>query len=326
MLTARAGQEASVEGLDAGADDYLAKPFRADELIARVRVVARAGSRTGRHRAPPDVPPPSTPHVPGGHGPTPPGRRRSGPDRAPVPGRPRTGPPTAPGRGGCRRRPPRSRCSGGGCAPWLAGSAPTPDQAYDLLLAACEAATNAIEHAQEPSEPFIDVTRRPGRRRSRISVRDYGQWRERVPVHGPGPRLHPDERVRRRHRDPGPAGTTVVISSALSGERPGRRPLDSRLRRAARCPCVPRPAPRVSPRATRVNGARSARAPPAGPRRRTPAGRPGGAQRAVHEGGHGRGLHRLLRDEPVRRGGHLGLQRRQLRGRARRPEHRPAPP
>jgi signal transduction histidine kinase len=36
MLSARAGEEAKVEGLDAGADDYLLKPFSARELIARV--------------------------------------------------------------------------------------------------------------------------------------------------------------------------------------------------------------------------------------------------------------------------------------------------
>jgi PAS domain S-box-containing protein len=37
LLSARAGEEAKVEGLQAGADDYLVKPFAASELLARVR-------------------------------------------------------------------------------------------------------------------------------------------------------------------------------------------------------------------------------------------------------------------------------------------------
>ncbi len=36
MLSARAGEEAAIEGLEAGADDYLIKPFSARELVARV--------------------------------------------------------------------------------------------------------------------------------------------------------------------------------------------------------------------------------------------------------------------------------------------------
>jgi DNA-binding response OmpR family regulator len=41
MLTARAGDTDKVAGLDAGADDYLAKPFGPPELLARVRAVLR---------------------------------------------------------------------------------------------------------------------------------------------------------------------------------------------------------------------------------------------------------------------------------------------
>jgi signal transduction histidine kinase len=44
LLSARAGEESRVEGLDAGADDYLVKPFTARELLARV------GAHVAMHR------------------------------------------------------------------------------------------------------------------------------------------------------------------------------------------------------------------------------------------------------------------------------------
>ena len=41
VLTARDGIDSRVKGLDLGADDYLAKPFHIDELLARIRVIER---------------------------------------------------------------------------------------------------------------------------------------------------------------------------------------------------------------------------------------------------------------------------------------------
>jgi PAS domain S-box-containing protein len=47
LLSARAGEEAKIEGLQAGADDYLVKPFAANELLARVQ---RQLELAGTHR------------------------------------------------------------------------------------------------------------------------------------------------------------------------------------------------------------------------------------------------------------------------------------
>jgi len=45
MLTGRAETHAKVEGLDAGVDDYVVKPFNADELLARIRMVLSRSQR-----------------------------------------------------------------------------------------------------------------------------------------------------------------------------------------------------------------------------------------------------------------------------------------
>ncbi|RBY89660.1 histidine kinase [Blastococcus sp. TF02A-30] len=210
MLTARAGQEASVEGLEAGADDYLAKPFRAAELLARVRAVLERG--TGRipaaaDPAPSPVPPPGPP-------PAPPVTT------APFPRAPHEQPTPDPGHDVARWRLP-SEVSSIPVArrrlrAVLDAAEVGPDQAYDLLLAACEAVSNAVEHAQDPTEPYVDVAVAVTDGRVRITVRDFGQWRERVPSMDRGRGSTLMSAFADVTATPSPEGTTVVISTLLA--------------------------------------------------------------------------------------------------------------
>ena len=52
MLTGRAGIHARVTGLEAGADDYLIKPFAPAELVARIRAILRRVPRAGMKEGP----------------------------------------------------------------------------------------------------------------------------------------------------------------------------------------------------------------------------------------------------------------------------------
>jgi signal transduction histidine kinase/ActR/RegA family two-component response regulator len=218
MLTARAGQDASVEGLEAGADDYLAKPFQAAELLARVRAVAdRARVAAGPAAA-------SPPAAGAAGGPASGDPAPVAASLAPVAVEPLTtagpiGP--QPRRDGVLWRLPSTPSS----VPQLRRrlralldeAGVDPDQAYDLLLAACEAATNAVEHAQDPIEPYVDVRATVTGELVEVSVRDYGQWRERMASLDRGRGSTLMTAVGEVTATPGPEGTTVVIRSPRAG-------------------------------------------------------------------------------------------------------------
>jgi two-component system response regulator CpxR len=52
MLTARGDDDDRILGLELGANDYIAKPFNPNELVARIRAVLRRARRTGESAAP----------------------------------------------------------------------------------------------------------------------------------------------------------------------------------------------------------------------------------------------------------------------------------
>jgi len=55
LLTARDALHQRVDGLDAGADDYLVKPFEVEELMARIRALLRRNQPPGEHLAHADL-------------------------------------------------------------------------------------------------------------------------------------------------------------------------------------------------------------------------------------------------------------------------------
>ncbi|MFF4879802.1 ATP-binding protein [Micromonospora sp. NPDC000668] len=222
VLSARAGGEASVAGLNLGADDYLVKPFAAAELIARIRAAirgarARTAAPTDAGRADDDDTPPavdttptptrstavvSAPAAVGPAEPTPTQLgvglagdpsdtharsaameplgdaslgmapvHRDGPDGDAVDVR-WTYPSTATSAAAMRRD---VRLA-------LADLDVDPDVLEDLLVAASEAVNNAVEHAQRPSRPEVRVGVEVGAGLVRISVRDFGTWRDRRPA------------------------------------------------------------------------------------------------------------------------------------------------
>ncbi|MET8123199.1 ATP-binding protein [Micromonospora sp. NPDC005189] len=242
VLSARAGGEASVEGLSLGADDYLVKPFAAAELIARIRATIRrardrthpaaangtatvgaapASARSAAVSAVAPAPAVDEPPV-------------EGPSADAVPGT--TGEPDSDASVVAEVLADRDGLGEILDVGWTYPSAPTsaaamrrdvrltlgdldvdPDVLEDLLLATSEAMNNAVEHAQRPSRPEVRLRVQVGGGLIRISVRDFGTWRDRRPAmdRGRGALLmnaYGDVRLVSTA-----AGTTVTIERRLTG-------------------------------------------------------------------------------------------------------------
>lgn len=75
----------------------------------------------------------------------------------------------------------------------------------DLVLAACEAANNAVEHPQQPQETFFDVSTEIDVGTVTIVVRDHGTWR---------PPISPGDRGRGLSLMHALADTTVTASGS----------------------------------------------------------------------------------------------------------------
>jgi anti-sigma regulatory factor (Ser/Thr protein kinase) len=103
---------------------------------------------------------------------------------------------------------------------FLQGTSLSGDQCYDLLLAACEAASNAIEHAQHPSEPFFDVLTEVDDGRVSVLVRDFGVWREGLAGPHRGRGLGMMRALADMSLDSQPGGTTVTLRSRDVDVRP----------------------------------------------------------------------------------------------------------
>jgi anti-sigma regulatory factor (Ser/Thr protein kinase) len=65
----------------------------------------------------------------------------------------------------------------------LDDTALSADVVDDVVLAASEAAHNAVEHAQRPTQPCFDVRAEIDRHAVTVTIRDHGTWRQpRIPT------------------------------------------------------------------------------------------------------------------------------------------------
>jgi anti-sigma regulatory factor (Ser/Thr protein kinase) len=89
------------------------------------------------------------------------------------------------------------------------------DELDDLVLAAGEAATNAVEHARLPTLPCFDVLAEAGEHRAHVVVQDHGRWRTPTDGGHRGRGLHMIGVLADATLTVGPRGTTVVLRNRL---------------------------------------------------------------------------------------------------------------
>ena len=100
--------------------------------------------------------------------------------------------------------------------PFLLASGMGDGVVDDLVLAACEAAANGIEHAEHPTEPFFDVHAEFDGERLRVGIRDYGRWAPRQVDPGRrGRGMHMMTRLAAVSLTSGPLGTSVTLRNLV---------------------------------------------------------------------------------------------------------------
>jgi anti-sigma regulatory factor (Ser/Thr protein kinase) len=100
---------------------------------------------------------------------------------------------------------------------FLDATALSADAIEDLVLAASEAANNAIEHAQQPTKPFFDVCAVVDDGVVTIVIRDHGGWRQPTSPSIRGRGLAMMEALGDTTVTAGSHGTTVTIRSCHAG-------------------------------------------------------------------------------------------------------------
>jgi anti-sigma regulatory factor (Ser/Thr protein kinase) len=91
-----------------------------------------------------------------------------------------------------------------------------PDALHDLLMATCEAAANAVEHPQEPSQPYFDVSFHVEDEQVTIVVRDHGRWRDGPSAAHRGRGLQMMTALAETRVEQQPDGTTVTMRPAAT--------------------------------------------------------------------------------------------------------------